>query len=233
MNYYDIYYAIIERAKGRTKAHNLEGHHIVPKSCNGNDDLDNLVHLTMREHFICHKLLVKIYVNEPIYRKKMIYALWWMCKTMRSKNVRVTSHEYERARSLYIENHPNKDEDRKERFRKNFKDGLYNRDYEQVSKTLKKTLSKLSPKQQLERMKNSALTCNQEERRNAIKKAKGSKLQITKSCGTIVEFWTYEDVENITGYSYHHIRYKIKKCGGILNDGNTAIYLSKYKGNSN
>jgi hypothetical protein len=63
MNYQRIYDAIIERAKSRgLKKKLLDGlyfecHHIVPKCMNGSNDKDNLVLLTGREHYICHKIL--------------------------------------------------------------------------------------------------------------------------------------------------------------------------------
>jgi len=61
MNYKLHYERLIERAKDRKLDCYTESHHIVPKSMNGNDDKDNLVNLTAREHFVAHILLVKIY----------------------------------------------------------------------------------------------------------------------------------------------------------------------------
>lgn len=46
----------------------------------GLDDKENLVSLTAREHFICHRLLVQIYPNN----NKLKFALWAMCN-MKSK----------------------------------------------------------------------------------------------------------------------------------------------------
>ena len=42
-----------DKMKGQT-----ERHHIIPKSCGGTDVADNLVDLTVREHYIVHLLLV-------------------------------------------------------------------------------------------------------------------------------------------------------------------------------
>ena len=39
----------------------LEVHHIVPKCLGGSNKKENLVELTAREHFICHRLLCEIY----------------------------------------------------------------------------------------------------------------------------------------------------------------------------
>lgn len=47
-----------------------EYHHFIPKSIIKND---NLVYLSLREHYICHLLLCKCVTNP--YKKKMLYAL--------------------------------------------------------------------------------------------------------------------------------------------------------------
>lgn len=66
MNHQKIYEAIIQKAKyeNRVKlSKNQEGyvyyekHHILPRCLNGSNDKENLVLLTAREHYICHKLL--------------------------------------------------------------------------------------------------------------------------------------------------------------------------------
>jgi len=70
MNHQKIYESIIQKAKSENRVklrkNNLsyiyyENHHIVPKCLNGNDEKDNKVLLTAKEHFICHKLLTYIY----------------------------------------------------------------------------------------------------------------------------------------------------------------------------
>lgn len=63
MNYFRIYDQLIERAKTRdetTLAH-IERHHIVPKCIGGTDDPENLVALTLEEHFVAHQLLTKMF----------------------------------------------------------------------------------------------------------------------------------------------------------------------------
>jgi 5-methylcytosine-specific restriction endonuclease McrA len=57
MNYQKIHDSIIERAKNRNLLDYKERHHIIPKCLGGSDNLDNLVDLTAREHFIIHKIL--------------------------------------------------------------------------------------------------------------------------------------------------------------------------------
>lgn len=70
MDYQKIYCAIIKRAQNRIIDGYVEKHHILPKCMGGSDDLDNLVLLTAREHYIAHQLLVKINPNNH----KLIYA---------------------------------------------------------------------------------------------------------------------------------------------------------------
>jgi hypothetical protein len=47
-----------------------EKHHILPRCLGGPDNTDNLVLLTAKEHYICHKLLIFIYKN-----RKLVCAL--------------------------------------------------------------------------------------------------------------------------------------------------------------
>jgi hypothetical protein len=76
--YEKLYQSIVESAKFRVKNTGMESHHILPKSfgMGGETDINNIVHLTYREHFICHKLLIKMVSST--FRAKMIFALWQM-----------------------------------------------------------------------------------------------------------------------------------------------------------
>jgi hypothetical protein len=67
------YYNIIDRAEIRELSADryYEKHHIIPKSLGGNNDKNNLVKLTAREHFICHWLLTKMVANT-----KEKYQMW-------------------------------------------------------------------------------------------------------------------------------------------------------------
>jgi hypothetical protein len=71
MNYQKIYDQIIKQAKTRKLDGYKEKHHIIPKCIGGLDTKENLVELTAREHFICHRLLCKIYPDNL----KLKYAL--------------------------------------------------------------------------------------------------------------------------------------------------------------
>jgi len=82
MNYIRIYENIINHAENqnRVKVKNdkiYENHHIIPKSIGGSNNKGNLVLLTPKEHYICHRLLVEIYKKTP-FSVKMYYAMWCM-----------------------------------------------------------------------------------------------------------------------------------------------------------
>jgi hypothetical protein len=65
------YYAIVANAQCRVTNGYTETHHIIPKSLGGTDLVENLVVLTAREHFICHRLLTKMAIS-----KKHQYQMW-------------------------------------------------------------------------------------------------------------------------------------------------------------
>lgn len=115
MNYLRIYNILIKSRQDqkRTKipGDGLERHHIVPRSIGGVDESSNLVYLTPKEHFIAHRLLVKIYSGK--YKAKMVYALHKMMSSnsQQTRNY-ITSRHYEAIRQYYHEhcsgeNHPN------------------------------------------------------------------------------------------------------------------------------
>jgi hypothetical protein len=72
MNYQKIYKNLVNnaRSQNRVKLNKdnpqyiyYENHHILPKCLGGSNEKENLVLLTSKEHFICHKLLTFIYPN--------------------------------------------------------------------------------------------------------------------------------------------------------------------------
>lgn len=73
--YTGIYNAIIQRAKYRVLPSGtyVERHHIIPKCISNDNSLNNICELTAREHFICHRLLVKITTGKN--KSKMQHAL--------------------------------------------------------------------------------------------------------------------------------------------------------------
>ena len=87
MNYEKVYNQIIERARTRVYEGYTEKHHVIPKCMGGNNEKDNIVKLTAREHFICHQLLCEIYPNEI----KLKFALRMMCIQSDTQNRYTTS----------------------------------------------------------------------------------------------------------------------------------------------
>lgn len=74
------YCKIIDNALKRSNISEYsENHHILPKSfkCGGEHDPTNLVKLTSKEHFICHRLLPKMVLDKTL-RLKMICAVLYM-----------------------------------------------------------------------------------------------------------------------------------------------------------
>jgi hypothetical protein len=92
MNYSTVYDQLVQRAQGRTLSSGFERHHIVPKSLGGPNCRSNLVQLTLREHFVAHKLLTRIHTGEA--QKKMWFAYYRLCNRHRH----TTSRMYEQAK---------------------------------------------------------------------------------------------------------------------------------------
>jgi hypothetical protein len=98
------YYSIIYFAKNRTLSLSIykERHHIIPKCIGGNNNTDNLVYLTAREHFICHLLLVKMVDGK--FKSKLSYALWSMTnvknKPQAVNRYKVNSKMYEHIKNI-------------------------------------------------------------------------------------------------------------------------------------
>lgn len=94
--YTRIYFLIIERAKSRTLDSYSESHHIIPKSLGGTNSVENLVQLTSKEHFICHRLLTKMTEGES--KRKMCYAMKIMTSDRHSLRYIPTSRTFEYVR---------------------------------------------------------------------------------------------------------------------------------------
>lgn len=92
MNYRKIHDAIIEHAKNNPVIEG-EKHHIHPRSLGGSNSVDNVIKLTYRQHFIVHKLLVRLTEGED--RLKMMCAL---TRFIHSPHHQITSREYAKIR---------------------------------------------------------------------------------------------------------------------------------------
>jgi len=101
--WYRIYFSVIDNAKGRGLNKNeiqypIEFHHIIPKSMGGEDTDDNLVMLTLKEHFVCHHLLTKCVTGKNTYKMKHAYAQMVFCGKFSP-----TARQYSSARKMYAE----------------------------------------------------------------------------------------------------------------------------------
>jgi hypothetical protein len=102
MNKYKKWYdRIIKRAQSRVLEGYTESHHILPRSLGGVDNIDNLVELTAREHFICHILLTKF--TKGADRNKMLHAVIIMKGKNKQQDRYINSKLYETARKAYAE----------------------------------------------------------------------------------------------------------------------------------
>lgn len=109
MDYVNIYNQLIEYAKNRDIDDGViryENHHIVPRSLGGSDDESNLVKLTLREHYVAHKLLLYVYPRN----NKIIYSFWMMTSMCVKDNnnrivdrVIVSSRDYETAKNMLLQ----------------------------------------------------------------------------------------------------------------------------------
>lgn len=71
MDYEKIYYDLVYTRKKQNrnkKTEYYESHHIIPRSWGGNDDNDNIVLLTAKEHWVAHLLLSKFATGQNKYK---------------------------------------------------------------------------------------------------------------------------------------------------------------------
>lgn len=116
MNYSKIYNNIINigKSRGINKPDGYyEYHHIVPKCLGGEDNEENLVWLTAKEHFICHVLLCKIYPNT-----RLVHAFIMMSRVGNSNKYHKLKERYSKIRSENMRiNNPSFDPIVKEKLR--------------------------------------------------------------------------------------------------------------------
>ena len=95
--YYFIYYSIIGQAESRNISGYIEKHHIIPKSLGGTNDSSNIVKLTAKEHFICHRLLTKFTTGK---HKLSMDRAAWMITHLQIKNGTklITPSQYEKLK---------------------------------------------------------------------------------------------------------------------------------------
>lgn len=93
--YTTLYYKIINNRKSNPFNGYVEKHHIIPRSLGGSNKKENLVALSAREHFICHRLLVKMTTGHD--KVKMSYAIRTMMnrENKHQQRYKITSKVYE------------------------------------------------------------------------------------------------------------------------------------------
>lgn len=103
--YKKIYFNIISNANNQYRSKkNLyyERHHIIPKSLGGDNSSENIVLLTAREHYICHKLLIRITIGTA--KLAMLHAVWAFNRKSKNQNRNVvSSRDYENIRKQLSE----------------------------------------------------------------------------------------------------------------------------------
>jgi hypothetical protein len=94
--YTNWYYNLVLKRKQNIPEGYFERHHIIPKSIGGNNNSDNIVCLTAREHFIAHWLLTKMVSGQNRY--KMEFALNAMSRVSSNQERKLTSYQFARCK---------------------------------------------------------------------------------------------------------------------------------------
>lgn len=109
MDYEKHYSKLVKNAKYRIpdfESTKYEKHHIIPKSCGGGNARTNLVLLTLREHFIAHRLLEKFtaikYGVDSKQHRYMTQAIWLMMHNKKYPDIKLTSRSYSQIREIYV-----------------------------------------------------------------------------------------------------------------------------------
>jgi hypothetical protein len=142
MNYLKIYESIIQKAKFenriKLKKHQhgyvyYEKHHIIPKCMNGTNNINNLVLLTAREHYVCHKLLIYIYPNN----RGLILAIKRFIHSKKLQLYKISSRDYETMKKSLKDNPPKSHyQSWLEKFGKEEADKRHKEEKEKIKKTM-------------------------------------------------------------------------------------------------
>jgi len=90
------YYSIINTALSRiTLTDYTEKHHIIPRSLGGINSTSNLVKLTAKEHFVCHRLLTKMVVDDKAKIKMHNAAFQMTIKSFNQQRYKISARTYE------------------------------------------------------------------------------------------------------------------------------------------
>lgn len=107
MNYRIIYQSIVDIAKSENRKKlkledpayiYYERHHIVPRCLGGNNEPENLVLLTAKEHYVCHRILSKL-SKTPEERKSHAHALMRFLNSDKENIYNINSRDYSMIKS--------------------------------------------------------------------------------------------------------------------------------------
>lgn len=85
----------------RTLVGYTERHHIIPRCIGGKDTIDNLVELTMREHFLAHWMLWKAYPKNASLKSAFLQMINKNPKSKKPYQGRVTSKVYAKLKEEF------------------------------------------------------------------------------------------------------------------------------------
>jgi hypothetical protein len=99
MDYKQVYDRIISFAVKRNLPKKgitvVETHHIIPKSCGGSNQKNNLVTLIPKEHYLCHLLLERIYRGTENHTKMQRAAfMMGRCGTKTSRSYQIVKEAH-------------------------------------------------------------------------------------------------------------------------------------------
>lgn len=87
------YFNIVNDARSKEHVGYVEHHHIFPRSLGGDNNTENIVTMSARQHFVCHLLLVRMTSSND--RIKMLHAAHHMSICHRKSAYHVSSMTYE------------------------------------------------------------------------------------------------------------------------------------------
>jgi hypothetical protein len=135
MDYQKVYNLIVDKARNRVLPGYTEKHHILPKCMGGSNERENVVSLTAKEHYLCHRLLCEIYPKNKTLKKA--YYLICTVKTQKQKRYTPSGRVIERVKlenSLARRGQKKDPESILKRTQTRRKNGTYQRTSESVEK---------------------------------------------------------------------------------------------------
>ena len=174
--YYKWYLNIIKnRLKCPVTEKYKEKHHILPKCIGGNDNKENIVNLSAREHFIVHYLLTKFIYGKD--RHKLVLAFHalsiWKNSNRKNKHKKINSRLYEYLKKEISEANS-----------KRSKEMWQNQEFKsKMSKIHKKSWENDKQKKQLKYMKENSPLKNPETHNKTMKtrKERGTNIWVTNN----------------------------------------------------